>query len=249
VVDDPTLLREIAENCYCRGDVGASWIGPFVPETNNTTFVFRGVTAKALAGWARQHWMIYDSFIDEFCTRNRHVLDVGCGSGNTTSLLSVVFPHNKIMGIDTDKKAIKFCEKFNPAHNVEYVSDDIMSLKNETRFGYVFACEILEHIPHHRQFSFVARCLELLDDDGLLFMSTPNAIQEEPSGHHIGLLNTGRFPDFYSKYRNNICSFSFIDNRRLLTCNKGVEAVYYEEPQRYDAPDKNRSHFRFAFTR
>lgn len=246
VVDDPKLLKEIAENAYRRKDISASWIGPFCPETFNTSFTFDKVTAKDLARWARAHWMIYDSFIDEFCTRNEDILDVGCGSGNTTNLLSVLFPFNKIIALDSDKKTIKFCKKYNATTNIEFIHSELEKWDKDNKFGYIFACEVLEHLNYDKQFVFLDKCLDLLTENGLLFITTPNSIDEPPEGHHKGLLNRERFLNFYSQYEKNIHSFSFIDNQKLISCSKGVEAVYKEEYEMFDARDKNRSHFRIV---
>lgn len=246
MVNNHSLLDLIAKNSYKRGDISASWMGPFVPESNETSYVsFNKISAIALATWARSHWMIYESFIDEFCSKDGNVLDVGCGSGNTSALLSVIFPQNRIIAIDSDNKTIKFAKKFNQHPNIDYIHSSLEKLSS-TKFDYVFACEVLEHMDYDKQFSFIEKCLDFLEEDGLLFITTPNSINEKVGGHHVGLLNEKEFLNFYEKFSNKLHHFSFIDNKKLEICDKGVDAVIYESYEFFNKGDKNRSHFRMV---
>ena len=246
VVNKHSLLDEIAKNSYKRGDISASWIGPFIPVSTEEKYTsFNKISAIALATWARAHWMIYESFIDEFCDKDGNVLDVGCGSGSTSALLSVTFPKNRIVAVDSDKKTINFAKKFNQLSNIEYIHSPLEKMSSE-KFSYIFACEILEHMNYDKQFSFVEKCMDFLAKDGLLFLTTPNSIDEKAMGHHIGLLNEKEFLKFYEKFSNNIHHFSYIDNKKLEIVNKGVDAVIYESYELFNKQDKNRSHFRIV---
>ena len=250
VVDDHVALGDISKNCYGRDDTSASWIGPFVPVTNDSSFrSFNNIAASDLSDWARAHWMIYDSLIDEFCSAEGDVLDVGCGSGNTTLLLATIFANNRVVGLDSDKKAIRFCKKYNSSINVEYRHSSLEKYGEQKgrKFRYVFACEVLEHMRYDRQERFIRTCLGMLAGDGLLFMTTPNALDEEPTGHHCGLLNRGRFVDLYPSIRPLVRDFSYFDNSALKACGKGADAVIRGAPEAFDMDDsRNRSHFRLV---
>ena len=250
-VGDSPALRDIAKNCYERSDTSSSWIGPFVPVAADGRFRSpNGVSAADMAAWARAHWMIYDSFIDEFCAEEGDILDIGCGSGNTTLLLATVFPNNRIVGLDSDKKAIEFCKKYNAAANVEYLHTPLERYGGKKKFRYAFACEVLEHMDHGSQERFINSCMDALGDGGLLFMTTPNEPGARPVGHHPGLLDRARFAELYPRIRPAVRGFSYIDNQRLKTCHRGAEAVRREGPEAHDRDDgRNRSHFRMALAR
>ena len=246
IVDDNKLLDEISKNSYKRKDTSASWIGPFIPKTTNNSYLsFNKVSSTALAKWAKEHWMIYESFIDQFCNKEGDVLDVGCGSGNTTALLSMVFPHNKIVGVDMDKSTIKFAKKFNQYNKIQYYHTSLENLSEE-KFDYVIACEVLEHMKYDKQIFFVEKCLSLIKKDGFLFLTTPNSINEKVGGHHIGLLNKHEFQIFYDHFETKITNFSFIDNKKLASCSSGMEAIIHDPVETFDKQDVNRSHFRIV---
>ena len=239
------MLEDIFENSYRRSDVSASWIGPFVPVAAGAAFTSEnGVSAADMASWARAHWMIYDSLIDEFCEEEGDILDVGCGSGNTTLLLATVFPNNRIVGLDSDKKAIAFCKRYNAAPNVEYIHASLEQYGGRKKFKYVFACEVLEHMDYGLQERFIGSCADALAGDGLLLMTTPNEPDARPGGHHVGLLDRARFAELYPRIRPMVRGFSYIDNQRLKDCRRGADAVHREGPEAHDLDDgRNRSHF------
>ena len=247
-VDDHAMLLDISDNCYGRADTSASWIGPFVPATGDRAFRSpNGASAAELSDWARAHWMIYDSFIGEFCGAEGDILDVGCGSGNTTLLLATVFPNNAVVGLDSDKKAISFCKKYNASPRVEYLHTALEHYAGKKKFRYVFACEVLEHMDHADQEQFIKACMELLADDGLLFITTPNEPDGLPGGYHCGLLDRSAFAELYRKIGPKIMDFSYLDNSRLSTCARGVDAVHRDGPDAFDRTDgRVRSHFRMV---
>ena len=53
------------------------------------------------------------------------VLDVGCGSGNVTTLLNQRLSCNKIYAIDVDMRMIKFAKSNYPSSRVNYLVEDI----------------------------------------------------------------------------------------------------------------------------
>jgi len=86
----------------------------------------------------------------------------------------------------------------------------------------------LEHIESVNHFTIIDKLLDLLNNDGLLFLSTPNELdnQDAISGH-IGLLNRSRTKLFLEKYKNNIISGNFYDNSKLHLDN--YEYIIYDD--------------------
>ena len=84
--------------------------------------------------------------------------------------------------------------------------------------------EILEHIKADKHYEIINKLLNLLNDDGLLFLSTPNELDNmDGISGHIGLLNRSRAKLFIDKYKNNIVSGIFYDNSKLhLTLNEYI---------------------------
>jgi SAM-dependent methyltransferase len=68
---------------------------------------------------------LIDIVIDENGYKFDIVVDVGCGSGNVTTLLNQRISCEKLVALDVDTKMIKFAKTHYPAANVAYVEQDI----------------------------------------------------------------------------------------------------------------------------
>jgi len=71
------------------------------------------------------------------------ILDVGCGTGEISYLLS---QYGKVAGIDLSKESIKIAKKRYP--EIEFYYDDITkSVKHNPIFDFIFSIGVLHHIP------------------------------------------------------------------------------------------------------
>jgi 2-polyprenyl-3-methyl-5-hydroxy-6-metoxy-1,4-benzoquinol methylase len=75
----------------------------------------------------------------------------------------------------------------------------------------------LEHIKHEYHYRLIDNCLDSLNENGLLFISTPNeqAFSDADRGH-VGILTNKFFEEFKVKYEKNIISIEYYDNTKLL---------------------------------
>lgn len=240
-INNEEILAAIRSIAFTKTDLRAAWIGDGIPDTKVKDF-------QLLAKWATQHLKMYLTF-SPFITdaKNNVILDIGCGVGHATLTLSSLFSKSRFIGIDMDYEAVEFAMRYNTNDHIQYLTRNIFEFNSTKKFTYIFALEILEHIPALLHDLFIQKCLDLLADDGKLFLTTPNALDEKDSAYgHIGMLNACRAPKFFSKYRNNIAVSSFIDNKKLL--DKNIFASVVEEPLASfrEHPEK-KSHFRLVF--
>jgi 2-polyprenyl-3-methyl-5-hydroxy-6-metoxy-1,4-benzoquinol methylase len=174
----------------------------------------------------------------------KNILDVGCGCGHSTVCLSNIFGNSDIVGIDISSNSINFAKEHNSNDNVKYLNSNFLDIKLDSKFNCIFSLEILEHIKADLHFGFIDKCLSLLSNDGLLCISTPNAIDEkdEPNGH-IGLVNSDRALKLISRYRKNIVYSAFYDNKKLLSLNPDVYTVN-GDIDNFNKDTDTKSHFK-----
>ncbi len=240
-VNDRALLRLCREVCFGKQDIRAGWIGAGLPNTDAPDY-------QPLARWATQHWAMYSGFLPLVrpnCSGGR-ILDVGSGTGHATVCLGAIFQGMTVTGIDNDGIATRFAEKMNQRSNVRYVRDDFLSFESGQRYAYIFALEIMEHLPATLHNSFIDRCLSMLDVGGRLFVTTPNAL-DEPDGSygHTGLLSRARANSFIEKYSDRMRHASFYDNHELLSGDP-AKFIVNDPVSTFADKDGNRSHFRFV---
>jgi SAM-dependent methyltransferase len=79
--------------------------------------------------------------------KGMNCLDVGCGSGDVTRLLSkMVGKSGSVVGIDVEKKYLDYCNKVNKQENVKFVHDNIIDSKLVGTFDIVFSRFMFVHL-------------------------------------------------------------------------------------------------------
>ena len=82
--------------------------------------------------------------IYDLVKKSKTVVDLGCGIGYTTAMLSQMFPDAKILGTNLKTtEQYKFCKKISKMYNFK-INESINELKNPV--DLIFASEYYEHI-------------------------------------------------------------------------------------------------------
>ena len=117
---------------------------------------------------------------------NASVLDVGCGSGYTTLLISERFYPRRLDAFDVVPGQVELAKNRGIDANI-FIADVVDPKLPEHSYDAVFVCGVLHHCPEWR--TGLARVANLLRDGGILLV-------EEPGSRHIQLetLLMGRPP-------------------------------------------------------
>ena len=122
------------------------------------------------------------------------IVDVGCGPGNSTSVLAQRFPHACILGIDNSDDMIATARQSYPQLDFQCcdASRDLCALG--TGFDIVFSNACIQWIPDHP--ALLRGMLALLRPGGVLAIQTPmnydepiHRIIQEVSGKWLGAHN------------------------------------------------------------
>jgi len=187
LINEDIFLELLRKFCFTKKDVRAGWFGAGLPKTENNKKNY-----KNLANWATEHLYMYFAFLPfaKDAGREKNILDVGCGIGYATLCLADSWPKSDFVGIDYDQEAIRIARLFNSHSNITYIEKDFFEYKPKKLYDYIFALEVLEHVPANKHDEFIERCMKILSPSGKLFLSTPNALDEKDGSYsHIGLLN------------------------------------------------------------
>ena len=129
----------------------------------------RYVPGEGGAQIAYEHWHRY-VFAKRWAV-GRNVLDVGCGTGYGTALLSGVA--RLCWGIELDRETAREASKLASAENLCVLQADVGKLPLATAsMDIVVAFEILEHVEDYQ--SLMQELARVLSPDGTLLISTPN---------------------------------------------------------------------------
>lgn len=128
------------------------------PEWNNCN-----PNADEMDRWNTIRQLIPDS------NKTIRILEVGCGRGWMTNLLS---QYGNAEGIDPVKGVIRHAKRLYP--KISFQSGYIDKLtKAGKKFNLIVASEVIEHIPHNLKNNFISDLNTLLLTDGFLIITTP----------------------------------------------------------------------------
>lgn len=122
------------------------------------------------------------------------IVDIGCGPGNSTSVLARRFPRAHILGVDSSNDMIAAARQTYPQLEFQHcdASRDLPALG--TGFDVVFSNACIQWVPDHP--TLLWRMLALLRPGGALAIQTPmnydepiHRIIQEVSGKWLGARN------------------------------------------------------------
>lgn len=98
------------------------------------------------------------------------ILDLGCGRGWMTNLLSA---YGNVTGIEPVKPVIEYAKKLFP--HIEFMagtSKTILETKKDS-YDFVISSEVIEHVPTEEKDEFIQEIAALLKKNGFLILTTP----------------------------------------------------------------------------
>jgi trans-aconitate 2-methyltransferase len=104
----------------------------------------------------------------------RRIVDVGCGPGNSTELLSRRYPHADILGIDTSPAMLEAAGARLPS--VRFATADASQWTPGPDVDLVYANATYQWVPEH--FSHLPRVLAALGPGGCLAVQMPDNLRE-----------------------------------------------------------------------
>lgn len=120
-----------------------------------------------------------------FLEKNKNALEFGCCDGFMTSLIAAQV--DQLTVVDGSQTFIEMAKK-NVPQRVEFVHSLFETFSPQSRYDYIFATYVLEHVGNSVEFLKMAS--SLLTDNGLIFIVVPNArALSRQLARHMGLID------------------------------------------------------------
>ncbi len=126
----------------------------------------------SLENVSKDHRLRYQK-ASEYIKSENNVLDIACGIGYGSYMMSVDHSSSKFTGVDISEKTITFANKFYKRKNINYINDNCLTVPLEDKsFDVIVSFETVEHIDEDS--ALLERLHKALKDDGTLITSVPN---------------------------------------------------------------------------
>ncbi len=102
------------------------------------------------------------------------VFDLGCGPGNSTQLLSRVFPTAQVVGVDNSANMLRVARFRQP--DAQFLEQDIELWRPDEPVDLIFANAALHFAPDH--YGLIRRLVSYLSEGGRLAVQMPNNMHE-----------------------------------------------------------------------
>jgi 2-polyprenyl-3-methyl-5-hydroxy-6-metoxy-1,4-benzoquinol methylase len=102
------------------------------------------------------------------------VLEIGCGIGSLTKLMSNYIYKGNILAVDISPESIRFAKGYIKKKNVSFVVSDMLDFSSELQFDFIVLPDVLEHIPlenHEIVFQNLAKCCK---PSTIVFINMPS---------------------------------------------------------------------------
>jgi len=123
--------------------------------------------------------------------KGKNVLDIACGTGYGSAILKESGA-TSVTGVDVSDDAINHAKKEYSGGNISFNLGSITDFDSGVKYDRIVSFETIEHVNDYK--AAVANIRNLLKDDGILILSTPNrpvtsprclTLSDRPSKYHV----------------------------------------------------------------
>lgn len=126
-------------------------------------------------GVNQRHYSILDKLNLAGLNENDTVLEIGCGIGTFSGLLSNKLSKGKLVSMDISSASIKFANETSTFKNTTFIHADAANYDYSTlKFDVIVFPDVIEHIPIELHSQLFKKMSEILKPNGYMFIHIPN---------------------------------------------------------------------------
>ena len=132
-------------------------------------------------GQNERHHSIFKYLLQKGLKKNHQILEIGCGIGTLTGLISKYLKHSgHITAIDISDENIRIAKKkYGSSKNIEWICSNILVFNSSNKFDFIVLPDVLEHIPFIQYENLFVKLKFFLKESGIIFIHIPNPFYNE----------------------------------------------------------------------
>jgi len=104
-----------------------------------------------------------------------NVLELGCGIGVMTKLLSNTVKEGYIEAVDLSDKSIELAKSKNKKKNISFFVGDVVNyIPKKLNYDFITLFDVIEHIPLEKHFDLFKNLAKIADDNTKIVINIPN---------------------------------------------------------------------------
>jgi 1-acyl-sn-glycerol-3-phosphate acyltransferase len=109
---------------------------------------------------------------NELIPRDGEILDLGCGYGFLSHMLSLTSPSRRITGVDHDEEKVRVARNgFLKNKNLDFIFEDITSYSFGNKDAIILN-DVLQYMSQEKQTELLTRCIERLNPGGIILIKS-----------------------------------------------------------------------------
>ena len=100
-------------------------------------------------------------YLDKNLPEKGIILDLGCGEGVLSNLISKIRPNCKVVGLDIDKTKISIAKK-NSSSNCEFIEFDFFHLEKYKNISSIIINDVVHHIDYDNHMKLFIKIINSL---------------------------------------------------------------------------------------
>jgi trans-aconitate 2-methyltransferase len=122
-----------------------------------------------------RHYTVFKHLVKAGLKKNHSVLEIGCGFGTITYLMSKYLRRGKIVATDISAERIEACKRsFAKRNNATFVLTDMTDFESDEKFDFIVLPDVLEHIPLESHYNLFTLMANRLKEDGQIAIHIPH---------------------------------------------------------------------------
>ena len=174
------------------------------------------------SSWVEKSW-IYEAISYYPFEGNEKILDIGCGDGEISSLLSQKAIHGEVYGIDIASSMIDYANRTWTQKNLRFELQDIEVIECEEKFDLITAFFTFQWIKNKKK--MLENCARLLSPRGHIWMVTPLKIPTELDAAARFVCQNPKWSSFFTNFQLPTNYLSEQEMHELL-CKQGMSPIY-----------------------
>jgi SAM-dependent methyltransferase len=159
--------------------------------------------------------------LEQYLPKQGLILDMGCGYGIISNLISTAYPNSKVIGIDIASHRIEVAkESADNRENLEFYPIDIRESLIPI-CNAVILIDVLYMLPYKEQKQILLKCYEKLDSNGVMIIKDSG---KSPYWKYAYMYIEERFKIKLGIYGRNVSKVSpcFWDSKEFLSLLKTI---------------------------